>query len=60
MVKGFTPAFSRSDGYLEVFYDTSLPDEVLKGLGAKAGIERRVLVAWFSRYDSRYFGSPPR
>ena len=60
MVKGFTPAFGRSDGYLEIFDDTSLSDEVLEELGTKAGIERRVLVAWFSRYDSRYLGSPPR
>jgi hypothetical protein len=48
MVKGFTPAFSCSDGYLEIFYYTSLPDEVSKTLGTQADIKWRVLVAWFS------------
>jgi hypothetical protein len=40
MVEWLTPALSCSDGYLEVLYDTSLPDKVLECLRAEAGIER--------------------
>jgi hypothetical protein len=43
VVQRFAPALSRSDGYLQVFLDLFLPCEVVKAVGAEAGVKGGVL-----------------
>jgi hypothetical protein len=43
VVQRLAPAFSRGDGYLQVFLDLILPGEVVKAAGAEAGVKAGVL-----------------
>jgi len=43
VVQRLLPAFSRGDGYLEVFLNLVLPDEVVKASGAEAAVEGYIL-----------------
>jgi hypothetical protein len=43
VVQRLAPAFSRGDGYSQVFLDLFLPGEVVKAAGAEAGVEGGIL-----------------
>jgi hypothetical protein len=43
MVQRLAPAFSRRDGYLDVFLNLVLPDEVSKASGSEAGVKGYIL-----------------
>ncbi len=59
MVKGLSPAFGGGNGYLEVFLDPVLPDEIAKLAGAEAGIKGEVLFTGFTRNDASDLTLPP-
>jgi hypothetical protein len=48
MVQRLIPAFSRSDGYLQILLNLILPDEVIKAPGAEAGIKGYILSPGFT------------
>ena len=48
MVQRLTPAFGRGNGYVQIFLDRALADEVFKMPRPQAGIERYVLSAGFT------------
>ena len=52
MVQRFIPAFGGGNSYLEVFFDTTLPNEIIKTPGTQAAVDRRVLGTGFSRYNA--------
>ena len=43
MVQRLAPAFSRSDSYLQVILNLTLPDEVIKASGSEASIKGYIL-----------------
>jgi len=43
VVQRLAPAFSRGDGYLQVFLDLVLPGEVVKTVGTEAGVKGVIL-----------------
>jgi len=59
VVQRLLPAFSRGDGYLEVFLNLVLPDEVVKAPGAEAAVQGSVLGSGLTRNDALYFLIPP-
>lgn len=48
MVQRFSSAFGCGDGYVQVFLDFVLPDEIIKVAGAQAGIKWYVFSAGFT------------
>jgi hypothetical protein len=58
VVQRLAPAFSRGDGYPQVFLDLVLPGEVVKAVGAEAGIKGGVLGFGLARNNALYFFTP--
>jgi hypothetical protein len=55
MVKRLTPAFSRSNSYLQVLLNLVLTDKLVKATGAEAGVKGYILSRGFTRYNALYF-----
>jgi hypothetical protein len=55
VIQRLAPAFSRGDGYLQVFLDLVLPGEVVEAAGAEAGVEGGVLGFGLARNNALYF-----
>jgi len=55
VVQRIAPAFSRGDGYLQVFLDLVLPGEVVKAAGAEAGVKGGVLGFGLAGNNALYF-----
>ena len=55
MVQRLAPAFGSSDGYVQVVFDLTLPDEVIKTPWPQAGIKWYILSVGFTRYNASYF-----
>jgi hypothetical protein len=58
MVKGFAAASGRGNSYLEIFFSPVLSGEIGKTTRSEAGIERCILGAGFSRYNTSYLPHP--
>jgi hypothetical protein len=58
MVEGFAAASGRGNSYLEVFFCPVLSGEIGKTTRSEAGIERCILGAGFSRYNTSYLPHP--
>jgi hypothetical protein len=54
VVQSLAPAFSCGDGYPQVFLDLVLPGEVVKAVGAEAGVKGGVLDFGFARNNTLY------
>ncbi|MFC1874032.1 hypothetical protein ACFLYX_01885 [Chloroflexota bacterium] len=59
MVQSLVSTFGGGDGYVQVFFDPALSDEVVKTAWSQAGIKRRIIRAGFPRYYTSYFTPPP-
>ena len=55
MVERLTPAFGCGDGYVQVFLDFVLPDEIIERTWPQAGFQCGVFRVGFPRYDTSYF-----
>jgi hypothetical protein len=58
VVQSLAPPLSRGDGYPQVFLDLVLPGEVVKAVGAEAGVKGGVLGLGLARNDALDFFSP--
>jgi hypothetical protein len=57
VVQRFAPAFSRGDGYPQVFLDLLLPGEVVKAAGAEAGVKGYILFFGLAGSNALYLWS---
>jgi hypothetical protein len=44
MVQGFVSTLGGGNGYLEVFFELVLPDEIIQATRSEAGIQDRIFV----------------
>ena len=59
MVQRLTPGFSRSDSYVQIILDLSLPNKVIKFAGTEISIKWYVFNVRFTRYNAIYFNLTP-
>jgi hypothetical protein len=55
VVQSLAPPLSRGDGYPQVFLYLVLPGEVVKAVGAEAGVKGGVLGFGLARNNALYF-----
>jgi hypothetical protein len=58
VVQRLAPAFCRGDGNSQVFLDLVLAGEIVKAVGAEAGVKGSILGLGFARNNALYFLSP--
>ncbi len=59
MVQCLIPPFGRGNRYIQIIFDSGLPNEVSKTSGSKASIKWYILSAGFTRYNAFYFDFTP-
>jgi hypothetical protein len=58
VVQRLAPPLSRGDGYPQVFLDFVLTGEVVKAVGAEAGVKGGILGFGLARNNALYFFAP--